>query len=370
MCVAADRASSRTARHLSGDHRSCTPFYCNDIVSLIPIVVYASSAFDGETPANGYISSLVQPAFNHIKREIRGGARATRPGSRIRHERVFQCFLALGLVVGNSKDRQAMRPEADNTDWLKTAAIALAAIDHFAIYFVSAQPLQDWLEVIGRLAAPIFFFLIGFATSRTVPGRWLALGAILMVFDAWGDNWSWGAGSILFSFALFRYVRPTFARLAHASMVGSLVLVAIISFAGAIYYTSKILDTLALYGASGWLWALLGLYQREYIDAGASEQRRFELLRWLISPLTVALFWLQIAQSYKEFTTVQMTILAVSFGILAFILLQFKRGVSSWQPGVAGATVLKFTGHRTLEIYAAQLIISPIIVKLWANIVM
>ena len=59
-------------------------------------------------------------------------------------------------------------PQVDNTDLLKAAAIFLVAIDHFAIYFVETEPLDDWLQVVGRLAAPVFFFLIGFATSRAV----------------------------------------------------------------------------------------------------------------------------------------------------------------------------------------------------------
>jgi hypothetical protein len=75
--------------------------------------------------------------------------------------------------------------QVDNADLLKAAAIFLVAIDHFAIYFVETEPLDDWLQVVGRLAAPVFFFLVGFATSRTVPIRWLVLGCILTAFDAW-----------------------------------------------------------------------------------------------------------------------------------------------------------------------------------------
>ena len=93
-------------------------------------------------------------------------------------------------------ESRVTRSQVDNTDLLKATAILLVAIDHFAIYFVDTQPLENWLEVLGRLAAPVFFFLIGFATSRTVPISWLVLGCILMVFGAWGDDWDWGPGDL------------------------------------------------------------------------------------------------------------------------------------------------------------------------------
>lgn len=261
-----------------------------------------------------------------------------------------------------------MHRKVDNTDWLKTFAIVSAAIDHFAIYFISTHPLQEWLQVPGRLAAPIFFFLIGFSTSSTVPLRWLLLGATLMIFDAWGDDWSWGPGSILFSFALFRYLRPAIAQVALGTWLGSAVIISSVAVAGTIYYSSRMIDTLVLYGASGWLWSLLGLYHREYLDSSDALKMRFELLRWIVAFVAVAVFWLQIAQSYKEFSVVQLSILAASFSVLAASLLQFARGVSRWQPGVVGTRILRFVGHNTLEIYAIQLMLSAIAVKLWPDL--
>ena len=50
----------------------------------------------------------------------------------------------------------------DNTDWLKTAAIILVAVDHIGHFFMEDD---KWWSVFGRLAAPTFFFLMG------CPGR-------------------------------------------------------------------------------------------------------------------------------------------------------------------------------------------------------
>jgi hypothetical protein len=264
-------------------------------------------------------------------------------------------------------ESRATRSQVDNTDFLKATAILLVAIDQ--IYFVDTQPLDDWLEVLGRLAAPVFFFLIGFATNRTVPISWLVLGCFLTVFDAWDDDWNWGAGSILFSFALFRLIRPYIRKMVRESWIGTIVLIASLIAASEITEISRYVRSLALYGASGWLWALLGLCQREYVDSQDSNKWYFVSFRWLILPITVFVFWLQIEDSYTEFTTIQMGALAISFTILALVLVRFKRGPSGWQPRSMAALALRFVGHNTLEIYAAQLVIAPIILKIWPQLV-
>src|SRR5271169_5994459 len=64
----------------------------------------------------------------------------------------------------------------DNTDWLKTAAIILVAVDHFGYFFMDDD---RWWSVFGRPAAPTFFFLMGYAQTRTVPLHWIWLGIIL-----------------------------------------------------------------------------------------------------------------------------------------------------------------------------------------------
>ena len=53
----------------------------------------------------------------------------------------------------------------DNTDWLKTAAIILVVVDHIGYFFIEDD---HWWSVFGRLAAPTFFFLLGYAQTRTV----------------------------------------------------------------------------------------------------------------------------------------------------------------------------------------------------------
>ena len=73
-------------------------------------------------------------------------------------------------------------PEAvDNTDWLKTVAIILVSIDHIGYFFIAND---QWWSTFGRLAAPVFFFLLGFSQSRKVPLKWIWLGIFLTLLDS------------------------------------------------------------------------------------------------------------------------------------------------------------------------------------------
>ena len=100
----------------------------------------------------------------------------------------------------------------DNSDWLKTAAIALVAIGHFGYFFIDDA---DWWSVFGRMAAPVFFFLMGYAQSRTIPFRWIWLGVILTLLDSWNTYWMWVAPNILLSMVLIRLARPHVKILIH-----------------------------------------------------------------------------------------------------------------------------------------------------------
>ena len=141
-------------------------------------------------------------------------------------------------------------------------------------------------------------------------------------------------------------MRPYFRKILCASWIGTFALIACLVTASAVYEVSQYIEPPALDGASGWLWALLGLCQREYVDAQDSNKGYFASLRWI-----------------------QMGALAVTSTILALVLVRFKRGASGWQPSRMAALVLRFLGHNTLEIYAAQLILSPIILEIWPHLV-
>ena len=106
----------------------------------------------------------------------------------------------------STSHRNPHTPHAvDNADWLKTAAIISVSVGHFGYFFVEDD---RWWSVFGRLAAPTFFFLMGYAQTRTVPLRWIWLGVILTLLESWNAKWTWVAPNILLSLALIRIARP------------------------------------------------------------------------------------------------------------------------------------------------------------------
>ena len=159
--------------------------------------------------------------------------------------------------------RLAIKPHAvDNADWLKTAAIILVSVGHFGHFFMEDDL---WWSVFGRPAAPMFFFLMGYAQSRTVPFRWIWLGVILTLLESSNAGWTWVAPNILLSFALIRMARPYVQdRVQHHGWAAFALLVS------ALIAVQPIAEKMVDYGAEGWLWALFGLYQRMYVDGRAA----------------------------------------------------------------------------------------------------
>jgi hypothetical protein len=267
----------------------------------------------------------------------------------------------------NSYTRHAV----DNTDWLKTAAIISVAVDHFGYFFMEDD---TWWSVFGRLAAPTFFFLMGYAQTRTVPLRWIWLGVILTLLDSSNTDWTWVAPNILLSLALIRFARPyvqiLLQRYGWVSF-GLLVctLIAVLPIAG------KIVD----YGAEGWLWALFGLYQRIYVDGrlvadvdGAAQTSLLPAhtvtgnvgLMRLLACIVAAVVY--VWQEQREYSFPHVPFAAFIFGVcvLSLSLFLFRRGPSRIQPPEPMAGALQFIGRHTLEIYALQLAGSELIIKL------
>ena len=153
----------------------------------------------------------------------------------------------------------------DNADWLKTAAIISVSVGHFGFFFIEDD---SWWSVFGRLAAPTFFFLMGYAQTRTVPLRWIWLGVILTLLESSNANWTWVAPNILLSLALIRSGRPYVQILLqrHGWTAFALLIFALLAV---LPITGKIVD----YGSEGWLWALFGLCQRMNVDSQISYRR-------------------------------------------------------------------------------------------------
>jgi hypothetical protein len=252
----------------------------------------------------------------------------------------------------------------DNTDWLKTVAITLVVIDHFGYFFIEYN---QWWSVVGRLAAPVFFFLLGFAKTRKVPFSWIWLGVGLTMLDSWNNDWTWVAPNILLSLALVRLARPYIeSLLQHQGWIAFTVLV--IALITVLPITAGIVE----YGSEGWLWALFGLCQRMYIDSrpvtaqspsSLATNLNSGLMR-LLAGLVASVVCVWQEQLEYSFSDVQVGILILAISGLSIWLGWFLRGPSHIQMPQPFTGALQFLGRHTLEIYAIQLAGFEIIINL------
>jgi peptidoglycan/LPS O-acetylase OafA/YrhL len=272
----------------------------------------------------------------------------------------------------NTSHRNPHAPQAvDNADWLKTAAIISVSMGHFGYFFIEDD---SWWSVFGRVAAPTFFFLLGYAQTRTVPLRWIWLGVMLTLLESWNAKWTWVAPNILLSLALIRGARPYAQILLHrhgwaafAFLVSALL--AVLPIAG----------NLVDYGSEGWLWSLFGLCQRMYVDSRSISEvdgpaqssappapamkanaGQMRLLACLVA--VVAYVWQE--QTEYLFPRLQFAIFIFGIGVWSASLCLFLRGPSRIQPPETIARPLRFIGRHTLEIYAIQLAGSELLVKM------
>lgn len=231
------------------------------------------------------------------------------------------------------------------TDLLKFAGLAFVFADHIGLFFA---PDDDWWRVFGRAAAPIFFFLIGFARTSSVPVIWFALGGILTALDVYvSDGLDDVTLNILFNFALIRFAMPAIETHVLTRAWGSTALA--LFCAVMIPVAAVVLE----YGAEGWLWALFGLVTREAIVKATSQAR---LQRNLVAVFCVAVYLFVETRDF-DFDPVQTATLCVLVIVLGVLLAAFRRADAPFAALAPVSLALRWMGRHSLEIYAVSLFV-------------
>jgi TraX protein len=243
------------------------------------------------------------------------------------------------------------RPDSNvtTTDVLKVIGVVTLLIDHYGLFY---QPDDVWWRLVGRTASPIFFFLIGFARTRSVPWTWLAFGAALTGLNLWtAGGWANPTFNILLNFALLRAVvlppvsQHVFPRpLPLAMLIAGCVLL--------IPVTDGVLE----YGTEGWLWAFLGQAHRAALE---DREPRTDWTRAGLALVAGAAYIVREIHDYG-FNVVQSALFAVAVVILTVVFTRFRRKDLRWQPAQPLAAVFRFCGRHSLEIYAITLFVMQV----------
>lgn len=241
-------------------------------------------------------------------------------------------------------------------DIIKTWALAIMVIDHIGFFILPedvAHPIGDphlWLRVIGRLSAPVWFFLIGFARSRDLtPPIWIAAFAMLatsMISGLWVFPLDIMFTFILIRFTIDKVAAFTFLRLENLFL--TLFSITILSV-----HTAYLFE----YGSVGMLLALFG-----YAVRNGGPQSELPLLR-SIKTINI-MYWsclalYSITQFYFfPFDRNQFAMVVVGSAGLLYVLQYFK---SEERPDIAArlggpmTAVFKFLGRHTMAFYVIHI---------------
>ncbi len=240
-------------------------------------------------------------------------------------------------------------------DLLKAFALLLMIVDHLGYFFF---PENDWLRAVGRLSAPIWLFLVGYANSRDFsPRMWIAI--IIVTFSAMA------AGGEVFPLTILATI------LACRALIDPLMRVmrrhpeALLPFFAILLCLEPVVSPYVEYGAYAMAFVIFGYAARHrgeepYLDA------RF----FTIALLASVFFGLLQVYLYfgNAFDTVHKAaamagMMALGWGLSRFRPLEFPR-LTAALPGFLTGLV-QLCGRRTLEIYVAHMVLFRLIAYAW-----
>lgn len=229
-------------------------------------------------------------------------------------------------------------------DLLKTAALLLMILDHAGYYFF---PEDMWFRAVGRLSAPVWLFLIGYARSRDLSVRLWAGMALLVV-----ANYVVGMpllpinilGTIILARLMLDPLMNGILRRKEA-LYPVLVLLFILTLVTAACFE---------YGTGAMAFVMLGYLARNREAVGLSRGAFYEFS--LAVGISHALT--QCFASFK-FDLPQMIAAGVGIMVVTFALTQFRGVEYARAPQILPAPILsffRFCGRNTLELYVIHLL--------------
>ncbi len=239
--------------------------------------------------------------------------------------------------------RKLLPADLTSYDLFKTFALVTMVIDHVGYYFL---PEDLWLRAIGRVSAPIWFFLIGYANSRDL-GEKMWGGLILLV-----------AANLVVGLPVFPL--NILATMIFIRLVIDLAMQRAIRHSEALLGVSLIAVFLVIpamnfweYGTAGLLFAMYGAMRR-HPEALARLPRNSDTI--FIALVTV--FYLGFQSAVFGFDRVQVLCIAMGLlpviGWMAAFRPQTYPGLSR-ALGPVGTGFLQLCGRYSLEFYVLHL---------------
>jgi hypothetical protein len=235
-------------------------------------------------------------------------------------------------------------------DILKTFAVVTMIIDHIGFYFFPDQ--ISW-RAVGRLSAPVWFFLIGYAQSRDVP-KIFWIGAVAITVSRMVSGFYFFPLNTLVTLALCRLLIDrvmTMTLRSYQSMIAVFIVLFFLALPTQVFFE---------YGTLGLMFAMLGYMVR---NRAAINMNVFSFYAFfagvIISYLFLQIIVFPFTENELKFFTGAMMVVAGAF--LIFAPAEYPKMTGALGP--IGA-VIRFMGRYSLEIYVVHLVILGL-VAMW-----
>jgi hypothetical protein len=230
-------------------------------------------------------------------------------------------------------------------DLIKFFAVIIMITDHAGLYFF---PDTEWFRAVGRIGFPIWFFLVGYARGREI-SKALLFGAIILTLYNFIAGMAVFSLNALVTIILIRLSLDMVMKIALKS-VEALILVLTVLFA-LILPT----DMFSEYGTQGLVLAMFGYVIRNKPSIKGLSANNLAFFMMLAS----AVIFVTAQQFYSWFTLMPFLFMAIGSTAVCCILYEFKPVDYPRLTRILGSAgaVVRFCGHRTLEIYVAHLLL-------------
>ncbi len=253
--------------------------------------------------------------------------------------------------------KKELTSDLTSYDFLKFTALILMIVDHLGYYFF---PEEAWMRVVGRMSAPIWLFLIGYAKSRDFsPRMWIAIG--IMTFSAVAVGEALLPVTILATMLVFRFlIDPVMAGVRRAPSM-------LYPLCALLFCLMIPTFNLLEYGALAMIFVIFGYAVRHQDEDPYLKSQLVTLA--MVSAFTHGAF-----QAYfffaGMFDMVQKTTLIAGLLALMFLLMKFR---PQSFPTLTAKTpaplvwLIQMGGRRSLELYVAHVVLFRVVALSMGN---
>lgn len=231
-------------------------------------------------------------------------------------------------------------------DLLKAAAVIIMITDHVGYYFFTDD---EWWRAVGRIGFPVWFFLIGHASGRSIPSKLWGGALVLMLGSLAVGMPLFALNALVTIIAIRLLIDPVMRYAGHngAALAQICVLCVLLALPTGM---------IAEYGTLGLLFAVFG-YAVRHRESLWPEGGR-DTLRYLMFGCFISFALLQemiFTFSQPAFFVMAVGTLGTCLVLMGFEAREFPR-LSARIPAIFKAPI-QFMGRRTLEIYIVHLLV-------------